>query len=188
MIMPVRTQVIKSPGLSLADFASDPRRPRSGSEGVDDRSSGLIDGVTATPLVANTDERGFLTELLTTRDGPIEPIVHVYQVTSAPGSVRAWVYHRRQCDRLAYTSGQFEVVLYDLRADSPTKNLLNVFIVGTQQPCRLRIPPFVVHGVRNMGSQWASFVNIPTKAYDPNDPDKCRLPQDDPRIPFTFSP
>jgi dTDP-4-dehydrorhamnose 3,5-epimerase len=150
------------------------------------QSRDLIDGLTATPLVVNTDERGGLTELLTTRDGPIEPIVHIYQVAAAPGSVRAWVYHRFQYDRLAFTSGRFEVVLYDLREDSPTMNLLNVFMLGAEQPCLLRIPPLVIHGVRNTSSRWESFVNMPTKAYEPTDPDKCRLPQDDPRIPFKF--
>jgi dTDP-4-dehydrorhamnose 3,5-epimerase len=27
---------------------------------------------------------------------------------------------------------------------------------------------------------------MPTKAYDPANPDKCRLPERDPRIPFSF--
>jgi dTDP-4-dehydrorhamnose 3,5-epimerase len=48
------------------------------------------------------------------------------------------------------------------------------------------IPPFVVHGVQNLGDQEASFVNMPTQAYNPERPDKSRLPIDHPGIPFKF--
>jgi dTDP-4-dehydrorhamnose 3,5-epimerase len=147
----------------------------------------LIDGVVATPLTVNNDPRGWLIELLTTRDGLPEPIVHVYQVTALPGSCRAWVYHRRQSDRLAIVNGRFEIVLYDIRPGSPTKNWLNIFVLGHERPALLRIPPFVIHGVCNVGANIATFVNLPTQAYDPQDPDKCRLSADDPRIPYSFN-
>lgn len=146
----------------------------------------MIDGVTLTPLTSRADGRGALTELMTTRDGVIEPIVHVYLVEAKARSVRAWVYHRFQYDRLAYTHGRFQIVLYDIREKSPTFNKLSSYIIGKERPVLLRIPPFVVHGVKNIGDADASFVNMPTKAYDPKNPDKSRLPIDDPRIPFSF--
>ncbi|MDO8981616.1 MAG: dTDP-4-dehydrorhamnose 3,5-epimerase family protein [Afipia sp.] len=146
----------------------------------------LIDGVTVTPLVARADHRGALTELLTMRDGLIEPIVHVYEVEAKAGSIRGWVYHRHQFDRLAYTRGRLRVVLFDIRQDSPTFNKLSVLIVGKERPSLLRIPPFVAHGVQNLGSEDTTFINMPTRVYDPRDPDKSRLPIDDPRIPFSF--
>ena len=145
----------------------------------------LIDGVTVTPLVAHGDNRGALTELLTTRDGLIKPIVHVYEVEAKAGSIRGWVYHRHQFDRLAFTRGRFRVVLFDIRQDSPTFNKLSVLILGTERPGLLRIPPFVVHAVQNLGED-AIFINMPTRVYDPRDPDKSRLPIGDPRTPFSF--
>lgn len=145
----------------------------------------LIDGITVTPLVTRADHRGGLTELLTTRHGPIEPIVHVYEVEAKAGSLRGWVYHRHQSDRLAFTRGRFRVVLLDIRQDSPTFNKLSVLILGKERPGLLHIPPFVVHAVQNLGED-ATFINMPTGVYDPRDPDKCRLPIDDPRIPFSF--
>jgi dTDP-4-dehydrorhamnose 3,5-epimerase len=101
-------------------------------------------------------------------------------------SIRAWISHRRQYDRLAFASGHFRIVLYDIRPNSRTLNLLNVFILGVEQPGLLGIPPFVVHGVQNACSTTATFVNMPTQAYDPADPDKSRLAENDPRIPFSF--
>lgn len=124
--------------------------------------------------------------MLTTRDGPIEPIVHVYQVTAEAGSIRAWVYHRGQHDRLAFINGRFKIALYGIRPDSPTLNMLNVFVLDRERPGLLRIPAYVVHGVRNVGSEAATFINMPIRAYDPGEPDECRLPAGDSRIPFHF--
>ena len=181
----VKSAVIASPRLTLDDFAADAQltpTPRKASATRVD----LIDGLTVSPLVPNIDERGSLTELLTTRDGPIEPIVHVYQVTASAGSIRAWVYHSRQYDRLAFVTGRFRIALYDIRPGSRTPNRLNVFVLGNDEPALVRIPPLVIHGVQNIGGETGTFINMPTRPYDPKHPDKRRLPQHDPRIPFSF--
>jgi dTDP-4-dehydrorhamnose 3,5-epimerase len=186
MINPIKSSFIASPSLKLADFEADDSNPHAGFHTGAARNEGMIAGVTVTALMPHSDSRGSLCELLTTRDGPIEPIVHVYQVTALGGSIRAWVYHRRQYDRLVFVNGHFRIALYDIRPDSPTLNMLNVFILGREQPGLLRIPPQVIHGVQNLSSETAMFVNLPTAAYDPKAPDKCRLPKHDPRIPFRF--
>src|SRR5271154_1455102 len=95
-----------------------------------DLLEGRIDGCHAHRLHPGSDDRGNLFELLTTRDGAIEPIVHVYQVWAEPGSVRAWVHHARQTDRLCFTGGTFQVVLYDARPESPTAGALVSILVG----------------------------------------------------------
>jgi dTDP-4-dehydrorhamnose 3,5-epimerase len=133
-----------------------------------------IDGVVLARLGANTDRRGTLIELLTTRDEAIEPIVHVYQVIAAAGSIRAWVYHKWQNDRLHFTLGDFEVRLLDIRPDSAKRGELMVLRLGHNMPCRLTIPPLVAHSVRNLGDSAAAFVNMPTRIYDPANPDKFR--------------
>jgi len=145
-----------------------------------------ISGVTFHRLVQRRDDRGYLTELLTMRDNPEEPIVHVYQVHAEPGSIRGWVYHRWQEDRLTFTEGQFRLALYDLREGSPSFRNLEVLDVGAENPARVTIPPHVVHALKNIGPGRACFVNFPTRAYDPANPDKARLPFPDPRIPFEF--
>lgn len=173
-----------SRALSPEDFKQDKPRPQTRiSAGI---SSDLIDGVTLTPLAVNTDGRGSLIELLTSRDQMIEPIVHVYQVIAGADSIRAWVYHRWQYDRLAFANGKLRIALYDIREESPTRGKLNVFVLGSEKPSLLRIPPLVVHGVQNMSSLPTTFVNMPTAAYDPKNPDKFRIPADDPRVPFRF--
>jgi dTDP-4-dehydrorhamnose 3,5-epimerase len=186
MIHPAKSVIVASRGLKLADFESDVPCPHAATKTEAVAGEGTIEGVTVSSLVPHPDSRGSLCELLTTRDGRIEPIVHVYQVTALAGSIRAWVYHRWQSDRLAFANGHFRIVLYDIRPNSPTFNLLNVFLLGCEQPGLLRIPPLVIHGVQNIGNTTTTFVNMPTKAYDPADPDKCRVPERDPRIRFSF--
>ena len=138
--------------------------------------SPLIFGVTLTRLSDGTDKRGQLNELLSMRNA-VEPIVHVYQVHAAAKSVRAWLLHKLQDDRLAFTMGYFRVVLFDLRTDSPTYLQLDVLDLGEERQALLRIPAFVVHGVQNMGTHLSSFVNLPTRVYDPENPTSGASPQ-----------
>lgn len=181
--MDVRAKVA-APGVGPDDFVKDrPFTPRTAD--ADGGPMPTIDGVTLEPLCFNGDSRGLLVELLTQRDREHAPIVHVYQVHCEPGSIRGWVYHDRQSDRLCFTAGTLRIALYDLREDSPTAGALNVFDLGAARPCRLTIPPFVAHALHNPGAA-ASFVNLPTRVYEPGDPDKWRLPYPDRRIPFRF--
>jgi dTDP-4-dehydrorhamnose 3,5-epimerase len=173
--------------LTLDDFAADAPTAHLITRASRLDGHDLIDGVSLTLLSSGADGRGALNELLTARDSPIEPIVHVYQVHAAPKSVRAWVYHRNHTDRLAFTHGQFRVALYDLRPDSPTFRRLNVFELGAERRCLLCIPALIAHGVQNRGSRYASFVNMPTKPYDPAHPDKWRISKDHPCAPYRFT-
>lgn len=177
---------IPKPELSLSDFILDkPFEVSKKPQGLSSQE-GIISGVKILPLQSASDHRGILTELLTKRDNIIEEIVHVYQVLAKPGSRRAWIYHLDHSDRLSFTNGDFRIVLYDLRTKSPTYGVMNVMVAGIQQPLYLEIPPRVVHGVHNMGNGDASYVNMPTKFWDPLNPDKFRLHEKDPRIPFNF--
>jgi len=169
----------------LRHFVADTERPKP-QQTHEDLLEGQIEGCHAVRLYPGSDHRGDLFELLTTRDGSIEPIVHVYQVWAEPSSIRAWVYHSRQTDRLCYTSGSFRVALCDLRPESRSKGVIVSLHVGSKSPVLLTIPPFVAHGVQNLGSERAAFVNLPTNVYRHDNPDKHRLPFDSPLIPFRW--
>ena len=174
--------------LTLDDFKPDSAWADDNPPFADIAIPDQIEGVRLQRLIAHPDGRGTLTVLMSTHYGPVDPPPpHVYWVTAEPGSVRAWVFHRRQSDRLAYTNGQIKVVLYDIRPGSPTAGKLNVIEVGANNPVLLTIPPLVIHGVQNAGNAAASFVNMPTRAYDPANPDKSRLPPNHPGIPYTFN-
>lgn len=172
--------------VTLEDFVDDRPWTPEGPEFAELRIDNQIDGVRLHRLTANADGRGNLVVLMSDRHGADQVTPHVYLVTAAARSVRAWVYHKRQFDRLAFTKGRMRIVLYDLRPDSPTHGVLNVIEAGEANKLQLTIPPFVVHAVQNPTDEDAIFVNMPTRAYDPAHPDKSRLPKDHPGIPYRF--
>ena len=173
--------------ISLANFLED--QPWEDTSGAlsEYRIKGQIEGVKLQRLVTHEDGRGDLTVLLSSHYSDFSPHPpQVYMVTAAPGSIRAWVYHRLQHDRLAYTAGDFTIALFDLRPESVTFRQVNIIRVGAACKTLVTIPPYVVHGVQNAGPQPAIFVNMPTRAYDPAKPDKARLPYPHPGVPFRF--
>jgi dTDP-4-dehydrorhamnose 3,5-epimerase len=168
----------------LEDFKGD--TPWTPSQSALGTLPGKLEGVLLSPLIVNADKRGHLVELMTESEEQYVPPVHIYHVFAEPGSVRAWVYHKRQHDRLHFAHGQFRVVLFDLRPESSTYHQIEILDVGRDNPCRLVIPPFVAHGVQNSGTELASFVNMPTRSYNHANPDKSRIPANHPGIPYSF--
>jgi len=147
----------------------------------------LLEGVRIRPAVTHIDERGSVCEMYSPAWGfTEEPLVYVYQTTIRPGRVKGWVLHLEQDDRLCFLWGDVKVVLYDARSDSPTYGRLNVHHFGESNRGLLRIPRGVYHAVENVGSSDVVFVNMPTRPYRHEDPDKYRLPLDTDEIPYRF--
>ena len=110
----------------------------------------------------------------------------VFQSLLLPGSITAWHAHRLTTDRLFVSSGLIQLVLYDDRADSATRGLLNVFRYGTARPGLVVIPSEIWHGVQNISDKPSLLLNLVDQAYQYDDPDHWRLPADTERIPYTF--
>jgi dTDP-4-dehydrorhamnose 3,5-epimerase len=146
-----------------------------------------IDGVVVKRLSAHIDHRGGLTALLDTRD-PFwaEPVVYAYEFTINPGRVKGWGMHDRQTDRYFAAGGSVRVVLFDGREGSPTAGRLVVLHFGERNPGLVAIPPGVWHADHNWGATEARVINFPTRAYDPDDPDKYRIDPHDGVIPFDW--
>ena len=145
----------------------------------------MIDGVRVRPAVVQSDERGSLTEMFNPAwDFSDEPLVYAYITTVRRAAKRGWVVHYEQADRLFFDNGAAKIVLYDARRDSPTKGLVNELFLGSANRALLLIPPGVVHAVVNIGEDELRFVNMPTRPYHHDRPDKARLPADSAAIPY----
>jgi len=83
--------------------------------------------------------------------------------------------------------GMAKVVLYDTREGSATKGEINEFFLGEHNPNLLVIPPFVLHGMKGVGTEPAYLVNIPTEHYVREAPDEFRMAPDDPSIPYNWA-
>ncbi len=147
-----------------------------------------IAGLVVRRLVPIEDMRGQITEVYRGSWGfSPDPLVYIYQVTLRVGSVRGWVVHKKQEDRIFTSQGVMTWAFYDARASSPTHGLLNVLTFSEQNRAIFVIPRGVYHAVKNIGEREAMFLNTPTRPYDHRDPDKYRLPLKNRLIPFDFS-
>jgi len=146
----------------------------------------MIKGVALKECRVHTDDRGLLVEIVR-EDEPVFRAVKQTTFTVAyPGVIKAFHWHRRQWDVWFFTTGMAQVVLYDLRPESPTHGETDVHYLGERRPATIAIPPGVAHGYRVLGTVPAGLVYHTSERYDPADPDEERLPFDDPTIAFDW--
>jgi len=164
-----------------ASGAAGRERPRS------DAETGMIDGVRIKPLKVIPDERGFLMEMMRDDDDFFQKFGQVYLSVVFPGVVKGWHYHKKQTDHFVIVKGMAKVVLYDTREQSKTRGEVNEFFMGEHHPILLVIPPFVLHGMKGIGTEPAYLVNTPTEHYIHGAPDEFRMAPDDPSIPYNWN-
>lgn len=147
----------------------------------------MIDGVKIKRLTVHADQRGRLMEVLRRDDELFTRFGQVYITTVYPGAVKAWHYHKLQTDNLATLVGMVQIALYDAREDSPTKGEVNVFHAGVHNPMVVQVPAMVYHGFKNVGTEEAVVLNVPTEPYRHDDPDEYRIDPHDNDIPHDWS-
>jgi dTDP-4-dehydrorhamnose 3,5-epimerase len=147
----------------------------------------MIDGVRVKKLRVIPDERGRLMEILRNDDELFQRFGQVYMTTTYPTVVKAWHYHKIQTDNVTVVKGMLKLVLYDPRDGSPTKGEINEFFVGEHNPLLVQIPNGVYHGWMCISETEAIAVNIPTEAYNRENPDEHRLHPHENDIPYEWA-
>ena len=145
----------------------------------------MIDGVQVKQLKPIPDERGRVMEMLRSDDPLFKKFGYVYMTTAYPGVVKGWHYHKKQTDHFVVVKGMMKVVLYDDRADSPTRGEVNEFFMGDYNQILLQIPPGVFHGFKCVSRDEAIVVNTPDQLYDPSD--EHRVPAHSNEIPYDWT-
>ena len=146
-----------------------------------------IEGVKIKRLVRHHDDRGFFQEILRDDDGLLARFGQASMAKTYPGVIKAFHYHERQDDLWFFPVGNAQVVLHDLRPQSPTKGKTQVVYMGEDNPLLLLIPKGVAHGYRTLGEKPAVIIYFTTESYVAADPDEKRLPYDDPSIGFDWA-
>lgn len=146
----------------------------------------MIAGVIVKRLVRHTDDRGYFLEVARDDDGMLERFGQLSASLSYPGVIKAFHYHRHQDDIWFFPKGNAQVVLHDLRQDSPTHGKTDVYYMGENNLISLLIPRGVAHGYRVLGNEPAIITYLTNRSYNPADPDEYRIPYDDPRIGFSW--
>lgn len=147
----------------------------------------MIEGVKLKELVRHPDDRGFFEEILRDDDGILTRFGQASLSKTYPGVIKAFHYHKEQDDLWFFPVGNAQVVLHDLRPESPTHRLTDVYYMGEDFPTLLLIPAGVAHGYRVLGQSPLFIVYFTTHPYRRNTPDEFRVPFDDPTIGFDWS-
>ena len=147
----------------------------------------LIDNVVLKAIKSVPKASGSLTEVFR-RDWNLDElsIDQVFQVWMKPGAISAWHAHEVTTDRLFVSHGLIQIVLYDNRPGSSTRGMINEFKLGGIRPGIVVIPPKVWHGIRNIHSTDSLILNLVDRAYNYENPDHWRVPEDSPEVPFSF--
>jgi dTDP-4-dehydrorhamnose 3,5-epimerase len=147
----------------------------------------MIDGVHVKKLRIIPDERGRLMEMVRSDDEDFTKFGQVYMTTAYPGVVKGWHYHKIQTDYMTVISGMLKIVLYDNREKSATKEEINEFFAGVNNPIRITIPPGVLHGFKCISTSEAIVINTVSEPYSYDDPDEFRIDPHDNEIPYDWS-
>ncbi len=153
---------------------------------MDERYSEALEGVRLKPLVRFCDERGYLLEVLRDDDSLLDRFGQTTFTVAYPGVIKAFHWHRKQYDLWFMALGEAQVVLHDLREDSPTCHRTQVIYAGEHKPLLIVIPPGVAHGYKVLGDKPAALFYHTSRSYDAADPDEERIPYDDPSIDFKW--
>ena len=128
-----------------------------------------IAGVVLRPLQVHVDGRGEVTELWSEPwDDFVRP-AHVYQSATDVGVVKCWHLHEIHTDQFVVTRGKLQISLVDVRENSDSHGQVNTFVVGTLNPCLLRIPPGVLHGWKALSAPEVIVFNLQSAVYDAAD-------------------
>jgi dTDP-4-dehydrorhamnose 3,5-epimerase len=153
---------------------------------VIDSEQEAILGVEVHPLKELPGERGALLHMLRSDSPFFDQFGEVYFSEVNPGAIKAWKRHLRMTQRLAVPVGTVRFVLYDDRADSPTKGRFNEWILGRPSAYRLLIiPPQIWYGFQGIDPRPSLIANCPNLPHDQSE--SQRRPFDDPAIPYRWS-
>jgi len=133
------------------------------------------------------DERGWLMEMLRGDDDLFIGFGQVYATATYPGVVKGWHLHRRQVDNFVCVAGMVKLVLYDPRQESPTRNEVNEFFLGRENPLLVRVPAGVYHGWKCISPETAIVINCPTELYDYREPDEVRVDPHSGEVPYDWA-
>ncbi len=126
-----------------------------------------IPGVICRPLAVYEDPRGWLAEIF--RQDELAPEhfpVMAYISVTQPGVGRGPHAHRQQTDLFCFPGpGEFRVVLWDQRPESPSFGKRQEFHLGESAPGIVIVPPGVVHGYKNISGRPGWVCNFANRLY-----------------------
>ena len=101
----------------------------------------MIEGVSVRPLRQILDERGKIMHMVRADAAHFRGFGEIYFSCVYPGVVKGWHIHDRMTLNYAVPAGHIKLVLYDDRANSPTKGEVQEIFLGADNYQLVTIPP-----------------------------------------------
>ncbi|MBX4189980.1 dTDP-4-dehydrorhamnose 3,5-epimerase family protein [Candidatus Parcubacteria bacterium] len=145
----------------------------------------MIEGIIIKKVVKHGDERGFFAELIKSGEDTFHEVLQTSYSETKPGVIKAWHIHD-YWEVWCIIKGKAQVVLHDMRKDSPTKGQTDVIITGEDNMMVIAIPGEVAHGYKPLGDTPMGIIYHASEAYNPNNITIRTIPFDDPKINFDW--
>jgi len=145
----------------------------------------MIDGVKITPLRQIPDERGKIMHMLRSNVEGFSGFGEIYFSCVYPNAIKAWHIHKKMVLNYAVPLGHIKFVLYDDRAESPTRGELQEIFLGPDHYKLVTVPPMIWNGFKGLGMEMAIVANCASIPHDPDEID--RLDPFDPSIPYDWA-
>ncbi len=129
----------------------------------------MIQGVFIHPLKQIADDRGKVMHMLRRDDPWFERFGEIYFSLAYPGVIKGWHLHKEMTLNYAVIKGRIQLVLYDDREDSPTRNTLQEIFTGEDNYGLITIPPNIWNGFKAIGMEPALVANCATEPHDPSE-------------------
>lgn len=144
----------------------------------------MIEGVRITPLKQILDERGKIMHMLRADAEGFPGFGEIYFSCVHPGAIKGWHIHKEMVLNYAVPHGKIKFVLYDDRANSPTRGELQEIFMGPDNYCLVTVPPLVWNGFKGVGEEMAIVANCTSITHRADEID--RLDPFDPSIPYNW--
>jgi dTDP-4-dehydrorhamnose 3,5-epimerase len=144
----------------------------------------VISGVKTRSTPNHLDHRGSVFEIFEGENDYWDaPIVYAYHFSVRPHQMKGWGLHERKLDRYTIICGEVLLFLWDDRAESPTRGVIQKIVMSDRGTRQVTIPVGVWHLSVNLNEEEARLVNFPTEVYHHDAPDRLLLAWDDPAVP-----
>lgn len=117
-------------------------------------------------LNMKSDERGWLTEVLSSSDIDNTHFGLIHLSTAKPGFIKGNHYHKRKTEWFCVIKGRGKLILMDLK----TKEKKEIHLGGENMRV-VEIPPYILHSIENTGNEEMYLLAYVDESFDPKNPD-----------------
>ena len=145
----------------------------------------MINGLVIVPLKQIVDGRGKVMHMLRNDSEGFAGFGEIYFSCVYPKAIKGWHIHKKMTLNYAVPKGNIKFVLYDDRPESLTKGEVQEIFLGSDNYCRVVVPPNIWSGFKGVGTEMAIVANCASITHDPDEIE--RLDPLDPYVPYDWS-